>query len=103
MPPRYSFRRRATGGKCVVSDLAQLNLGKPVAVAAVPNDIDAGRAVVSRLKFSEAGSQLKKWIAVPRDIDRLARATRLRLMRSYIALPEFEIGALRERIEAVAA
>jgi len=82
---------------------AVLNLGKLVAIAAIPSDLEAERAIVNKHCIAQAGSDIKKWIAVPKDINRLGQKTRTRLMQAYIALPEFDSEMLKQRIIDVAA
>lgn len=81
---------------------AVLNLGKLVAVVTISSDLEAERAIVNKHCIAQSGGDIKMWIAVPKDINRLGRRTRTRLMQAYIALPEFDSETLKQRIIDVA-
>jgi hypothetical protein len=56
---------------------------RPLAVALVPGDLDAERAVGAKLALRETAPKVR-WIAIPRDMERLASRTRKRLVREFI-------------------
>jgi hypothetical protein len=58
---------------------------KPLAVALIPGDLDAERAVSAKLALQRTASPKTRWIAIPRDMERLTSRTRKRLVREYIA------------------
>lgn len=57
----------------------------PIAVATPSSDLSAERSLTSKLKLENSlpGAQ---WVAIPRDIERLATLTRRRLMRDFTAV-----------------
>jgi hypothetical protein len=57
---------------------------KPLAIALIPSDIDAERAVSAKLSLSKLAPAKTRWIAIPRDMERLTSRTRQRLNREYI-------------------
>lgn len=56
----------------------------PLAVAVVPNDLEAERAVGTKASLQEHLDPSTRWIAIPRDSERLASRTRKRLVKAYI-------------------
>lgn len=82
---------------------AVVNLARPVAVQAIPNDIEAERAIGTRYKA--AGSlAVKSWIAVPRELKKLTGRTQERLVDAFIISgSKFEERALADRLNEIAA
>lgn len=63
---------------------ALVDTKKPLAVALIPGDLDAERAVSAKLSLSKVAPPKTRWIAIPRDMERLTSKTRKRLNREYI-------------------
>lgn len=81
---------------------AVVNFGRTVAVAAIPSDIEAERAVGTRFALSEKMPRAL-WLAVPKDIERLTKKSKSRLMKAYtIPSAEFDPRALASRINELA-
>lgn len=82
---------------------AVVDLPRPIAVAAVPNDLEAERAIANKLQWGPEQTRFK-WLAVPRDLEKLQRKTKGRLISAYfIAGPEFEPAAVPGRVKELAA
>lgn len=64
---------------------ALITARKPLAVALVPGDIEAERAVGAKLALRATAPPSTRWIAIPRDMERLTSRTRKRLTREYLA------------------
>lgn len=82
--------------------------GASVGLAVVPSDLEAERAVVSKLKLAElqVPALPRHWVALPRDINALSDKTRAHLMKEFLApMPVFEAEreALREKVMSLAA
>lgn len=56
---------------------------KPMAIALVPNDLDAERAVSAKMT-TQALLPGALWLAIPRDIDKLRTDSRRRLQKEYM-------------------
>ncbi len=82
---------------------ALLRFERPIVVAAVPSDVEAERAVGTRYAV-EAQLHRAYWLAVPKDMDRLSRKSRDRLIKAYtVPSREFDPAALKNRINEFAA
>lgn len=80
---------------------AVVSLARPVAVQAIPNDIEAERAIGTR--YRAKALDVKSWIAVPRELKRLSSRTQERLVDAFIVSgSKFEAQALAQRLEQVA-
>jgi Domain of unknown function DUF1828 len=55
----------------------------PLAIALIPGDIDAERAVSAKLSLAKFVPAKTRWIAIPREMERLTSKTRQRLNREY--------------------
>lgn len=78
---------------------------KPLAIALVPNDVDAERAVGAKLALSKLSPPRTRWIAIPRDVERLTSKTRKRLLREYLSVGaafEEDRGIVEERLRDLA-
>ncbi|MGH7271774.1 MAG: DUF1828 domain-containing protein [Polyangiaceae bacterium] len=64
---------------------ALITAAKPLAVAVIPGDLEAERAVGAKLALAGAAPPKTRWIAIPRDMERLTSRTRKRLNREYLA------------------
>ncbi len=80
-------------------------------VAIAPSDLDAERAVSSKLYLKSTPTiatlaKRPRWVAVPRDANALEGRTRLRLMQEYLVpVPKYEDepGALAPKLQELAA
>lgn len=63
---------------------ALIDASRPLAVAVVPGDLDAERAVSAKLVLQSSAPAKTRWIAIPRDMERLTSRTRKRLNREYL-------------------
>jgi hypothetical protein len=61
---------------------AVVHTDRPVAIAIVPNDVMAERAIGTRFRAKQL--DVRHWVAIPKDIEHLARATRARLLDSFV-------------------
>jgi hypothetical protein len=83
---------------------AFIDLARPVAVAAVPSDLEAERAIVNKLHVAPQCSKIKSWVAVTKNINSLGVKTRTRLLDAYTAtVPELDTNSLRNKITELAA
>jgi hypothetical protein len=72
----------------------------------MPADIDAERAVAAKLVLAQRAGKLTRWVAIPRDIERLSGKTRKRLIREYLtvgAVFEEERPSVERRLRDLAA
>ena len=68
-------------------------LRRPLGVAITPGNLQAERAVATKL-HAERAMKPTVWIALPRDIDDLETRTRSRLMSEFYApIPRFADGS----------
>jgi hypothetical protein len=84
---------------------ALVQSAKPLAIAVVPGDLDAERAVGAKLALQKAAPPKTRWIAIPRDMERLTSKTRKRLVREYITAGssfEEDRGIVEERLRDLA-
>lgn len=78
-----------------------IDLERPVAIATVPNDLEAERAISNKLHWEKP--ERYRWLAIPRSIDSLQKKTRNRLMWAYDIVPEYERVGVAEKIRLLAA
>ena len=76
----------------------------------MPSDLEAERAVAAKLKLDpvlvKEFSNLRHWVVLPRELEKLSDATRRRLVRDYIPVVlnfEADRGVALKRIERMAA
>lgn len=84
---------------------ALVQSARPLAIAVVPGDIDAERAVSAKLVLQKTASSKTRWIAIPRDMERLTSHTRRRLAREYMTTGsafEEDRGIVQERLRDLA-
>lgn len=84
---------------------ALVQTAKPLAIAVVPGDLDAERAVGAKLALQKAAPPKTRWIAIPRDMERLTSKTRQRLVREYFTAGssfEDDRAIVRERLRDLA-
>lgn len=79
------FYDKATDREALYKVDALIQGKKPLAVAIVPGDLEAERAVGAKLALEKTVTADTRWIAIPRDIERLTSKTRKRLLREYYA------------------
>ncbi|MDB4946678.1 MAG: hypothetical protein JWP97_6212 [Labilithrix sp.] len=58
---------------------------KPLAVAFVPGDLDAERAIGTKMKMKTHVPEGTRWVAIPKDLESLTSKTRKRLVKEYAA------------------
>lgn len=63
---------------------ALIDGARPLAVVVVPNDLEAERAIGTKANLRPQLAKTTRWVAIPRDIERLVSRTRRRLVRDYI-------------------
>jgi hypothetical protein len=74
---------------------------RPLGVFAVPNDLEAERAIGTCLRAKAL--DVRDWVAVPRDIDDFTTKTRARLVDTFlIARATFDGPAVGARLERMA-
>lgn len=72
---------------------------RPLGVAIVPSNIEAERAVASKLYLAKIVPGNGRWVAVAKDANSLSGKTRMRLMREYLVpVPKYEEES-REQFE----
>ena len=82
---------------------AVLKLRKTIAVEAIPNDLEAERAIGNRFRAKDT-DDIQLWMAVPRELKRLNRRTQDRLVDAFVlAGSKYEPGSLFERLNQLAA
>lgn len=75
-------------------------------VAIVPSDVEAERAVASKLFFAGRVKSPRRWVAIPRNVEDLRAGSRKRLLREYLLpVPVYaeEAGRLGEKLNDLAA
>ncbi len=81
---------------------AILHGDRPIAIFAVPSDIEAERAVACRFRGQEL--PVRDWLAVPRDIEALSAKSRDRLIDAFtIANARFDGKLVTRRLQEMAA
>jgi len=76
---------------------------KPLGVAIVPGDLEAERAVGSKLVLEKTLIPDARWLAIPRDLERLGSRTRKRLLKHYYpAGSSFERDVVRKCLRDLA-
>lgn len=76
---------------------------KPVAIAIVPGDLEAERAIVAKLVLEKSVIPDARWLAIPRDLERLASRTRKRLLDQYWTTgSSFEREEVQKRLRDLA-
>jgi hypothetical protein len=81
---------------------AIVRIDHPVAVAIVPNDLEAERAVGTRFKAQSL--DVRRWVAIPRDAERLNRRTRERLTDAFLlAGSKYDESAMLPKLRELAA
>ncbi len=78
------FFDRQTDPEALYKVDALIERPTPLAVAVVPGDLDAERAVGAKLMLQAVAPPRTRWVAVPRDMERLASKTRRRLVREFL-------------------
>lgn len=74
-----------------IDALITLEKDRHIGIAIVPNNIDAERAVSSKLHLAKTIPARARWIAIAKDANQLGSKTRLRLMREYLVpVPKYE-------------
>jgi hypothetical protein len=82
---------------------------RPLAVSFVPGDVEAERAVATKhalLHMGWGGAPSVRWVAIPRDLERLRSATRRRVVNEFdVACDAFDANeaALADRLRDYAA
>jgi hypothetical protein len=75
---------------------------RPVAIAIVPTDLEAERAVGTR--FKAKALDVKHWVAIPRDVEKLSRKTRERLTDAFfLAGSKYDESAVLPKLRELAA
>lgn len=70
---------------------ALISTKTPLAVALIPGNIDAERAVGAKFALRDVAPPRTRWVAIPRNMEQLSSETRKRLTREYnLAAPVFE-------------
>lgn len=80
--------------------------GHPLAVALVPSELEAERAVSAKLALRQGVKPGTRWVAVPRDLDVLAKSAQKRLVREYLLLAtsfDDQKDVVRARLKDLAA
>lgn len=82
---------------------AILKLRKTVAVEAVPNDLEAERAIGNRYRAKDS-NEIQLWVAVPREMKKLNRRTQDRLVDAFVVSgSKYEPDSMRERLHQLVA
>lgn len=79
---------------------------RPLALAFVPGDLDAERAISSKMKLKASTPPATRWVAIPRDLEKLTSRTRKRLVKEYVAAGssfEEDRAVVGERLKDLAA
>jgi hypothetical protein len=81
---------------------AILHGDRPIAIFAVPSDLEAERAIACRFRGQEL--QVRNWLAVPRDIEALSAKSRDRLIDAFtIANSRFDGRLVTRRLQEMVA
>ncbi len=101
----YFDRERDPQGVYAIE--AMLRAGRwALAISVVPSQVEAERAVGNRLFLEPHLREPHRWVALPKDINKLPDKTRARLMSSHLVpIPKFEeeVGAVKGKLLDLAA